>query len=143
MPAGRFWEKEELMYLVENYDLVGSAACAEHLARTEAAVTHKACRVGAKRKGLGRRSRLLLKDGYLWVSSYEEEYPVHRRMVSQMLGRELTPEEIVHHIDGNCLNNAPDNLELTSRGEHQRTFHREDLELRRDKQTGRLCRVMR
>jgi hypothetical protein len=37
-----------------------------------------------------------------------------------VLGRELLSHEQVHHIDHNKLNNAPDNLMLTSNGAHQK-----------------------
>ena len=42
-------------------------------------------------------------DGYV---------PEHRLVVEEMLGRFLQPDEVVHHIDGNTSNNAPENLEL-------------------------------
>ena len=34
----------------------------------------------------------------------------HRVVAEQMLGRELKPEEVVHHIDGDPKNNSPDNI---------------------------------
>ena len=42
----------------------------------------------------------------------------HRYVASQKIGRWLTPEEHVHHIDGNKLNNDPDNLMILSSSEH-------------------------
>lgn len=42
----------------------------------------------------------------------------HRHIVELQLGRLLTQDEIVHHIDGNGLNNTPENLQLMSRSEH-------------------------
>ena len=44
----------------------------------------------------------------------------HRFVAEQMLGRPLTSEEAVHHIDGNRLNNAPENLVVMTRQEHDR-----------------------
>jgi len=46
---------------------------------------------------------------------------IHRVVMEQMLGRPLTPGEIVHHKDGNKLNNSPENLELiSSQADHTR-----------------------
>jgi hypothetical protein len=44
----------------------------------------------------------------------------HRVVAEQKLGRPLLPGEIVHHIDGDYLNNDPDNLEVMTQGEHIR-----------------------
>ena len=68
------------------------------------------------------------KDGYrlLFVpnhpfansSGYVRE---HRLVMEKVLGRYLTPFEVVHHKDKNKLNNSPDNLELFSKNsEHLR-----------------------
>ncbi|MEF2277025.1 HNH endonuclease [Deinococcus sp. YIM 134068] len=37
---------------------------------------------------------------------------LHRQLAAEILGRPLRPEEVVHHRDGNGLNNAPENLEV-------------------------------
>jgi len=38
----------------------------------------------------------------------------HRWMMEQHLGRKLKRDEVVHHKDGNTLNNEPENLQLIS-----------------------------
>ena len=48
---------------------------------------------------------------------------VHMIVAEQKLGRKLLPEEVVHHIDFNKLNNDPSNLMVfASNGDHTR-FH--------------------
>jgi hypothetical protein len=45
---------------------------------------------------------------------------VHRWVAEKMLGRYLYPEEVVHHIDRNKLNNAPENLTVfPNQDEHE------------------------
>jgi len=70
--------------------------------------------------------RLIDKQGYVLLlmkghpmanhAGYVRE---HRLVMSQVLGRSLSPDEVVHHIDGNPQNNRPDNLRLFgANGEH-------------------------
>lgn len=44
----------------------------------------------------------------------------HRIVAEQKLGRALLPGEIVHHIDGDHLNNDPENLAVMTQSEHIR-----------------------
>ena len=55
------------------------------------------------------------------VKKYKQE---HRLVMEEYLGRELTKEEVVHHIDEDRLNNDIDNLMLfKSSGDHTRHHH--------------------
>lgn len=51
----------------------------------------------------------------------------HRAIAEAMLGRPLRPGEVVHHRDGDKLNNDPLNLEvLPSQAEHTKTQRRDN-----------------
>ena len=43
---------------------------------------------------------------------------MQRYVMEQVLGRPLDKNEIVHHIDGNKLNNDPSNLQIMTKAEH-------------------------
>lgn len=44
----------------------------------------------------------------------------YRLVMEEKLGRLLTPDEIVHHVDGDESNDDPDNLEVMTQSEHAR-----------------------
>jgi hypothetical protein len=46
----------------------------------------------------------------------------HRLIAEQKLGRKLSKDEVVHHIDGDRRNNDPDNLVVMTAAEHLQ-FH--------------------
>jgi hypothetical protein len=53
----------------------------------------------------------------------EKTYQVHRIVMQDYLGRELDPDEFVHHCNGDIHDNRVENLELMSRAEHGRHHH--------------------
>ena len=73
-------------------------------------------------------SHKLYIEGQYWAG-YEKgynkkgNYKLHRKIMEEHLGRKLNLNEIVHHIDGNKLNNNIENLKVMTRGEHSR-YHR-------------------
>lgn len=82
----------------------------------------------------GRKTR---KDGYILIVAPDDHpHPAdhkksglkyileHRLVMEKHIGRYLSPDEVVHHIDENPSNNHIDNLELfSSQSEHVKTRH--------------------
>lgn len=50
----------------------------------------------------------------------------HRLVMEDMVGRYLTEDEVVHHIDRNPMNNSPSNLELHTNASHIALHRKED-----------------
>ncbi len=50
--------------------------------------------------------------------------PEHRVIASKKIGRPLRDNEVVHHRDGNKLNNKPSNLQVMTRSEHWKTHRK-------------------
>ena len=73
------------------------------------------------------KSSLDKHNGYLVMNTYLDPlYPtaktsLHRVIMTRVLGRRLLSTELVHHINGNKLDNRASNLRLHTRGEHAAT----------------------
>ena len=68
------------------------------------------------------RRGFCLNEGYKRSYSHSRRY-VHRLEIEKFLGRKLLSSEIVHHKDGNKLNNKINNLQILSRSEHAKIHH--------------------
>lgn len=53
---------------------------------------------------------------------------LHRVVAEKMIGRDLKPGEVVHHLDGNIRNNCPENLMvLKSQSEHAKIHFSKEI----------------
>lgn len=65
-------------------------------------------------------------NGYIEYTRGEHKgRSVHVVAMEERIGRRLLPDECVHHIDGNPLNNDSNNLALVTRSGHMRLHRRE------------------
>lgn len=83
-----------------------------------------------KQSKLKLNERIFSKNGYVLVRvSSSENYPgkktenfiyvrEHVKIMQDHLGRRLTSDEVVHHIDGDKSNNDISNLDLCTKKEH-------------------------
>lgn len=74
-------------------------------------------RGGRRKTGKGGRYMTIYKPEHPHAS-YDGYVMEHRLVMEKKIGRFLTEEEIIHHLDGNGQNNDILNLQLTSKKEH-------------------------
>ena len=59
------------------------------------------------------------KNGYINKKINGKNIKLHREVMEEYLGRKLSVDEIVHHINENKLDNRIENLMIMTKSEHQ------------------------
>lgn len=123
----KWWSAEDLEWLINNYEILGLAECSKKLDRSKSSILHKASNLGLKRRGVGRKPRYSIFEGYIQVSEVNDRYFLHRRIMEEHLNRKLNSNEVVHHINGDKLDNRIENLKLTTRSSHIKDYHLNEI----------------
>lgn len=85
-------------------------------------------RTGGGRRWLLTNGGVSCQNGYVFLREGQRKYRAeHRIIMEEHLGRPLTSDEIVHHIDHDKTNNDISNLQIVTRAEHAR-LHKEELQ---------------
>ena len=70
---------------------------------------------------MGSRGGHTASSGYREVYLEGRKYYEHRLVMQHHLGRELEPDEHVHHINGDRADNRIENLEILTKSAHHRS----------------------
>lgn len=100
------WSEDEIKYLTDHYTL-SDVQLRKKLNRFSLQQIYR------KRHELGltkSSGKPYIHSGYYVYQRDGKNVWVHKEVACQMLGRPLSVEERVHHIDGNKLHNEPSNL---------------------------------
>lgn len=116
------WTSEILDYMKEHYKN-GARLISDKFNIPITAVYKKAQEMGLKYIP---KDEYICSEGYKMVGKSGNRKAEHRLVMEKHLGRELNSNEIVHHINGDKLDNRIENLVLTTRAEHIEE-HREEL----------------
>lgn len=102
------WSEHEIEFIKDNYSNMSDAKIAKVLCLNVSLVCRKRLDLGLKIH----KHEDYLNGEYVYRYVNKKKVCMHRYNVEQSIGRDLTDEERVHHIDGDKSNYSIDNLYL-------------------------------
>jgi hypothetical protein len=112
----REWTDDDISFLKENFPTKLGYYCAKHLNRSFHAVHKMANKLSLRPEWT---YEYVNHQGYKMLTfDRDDKIAEHRYVMENHLGRELSEDEIIHHIDGDKLNNDISNLMIMTRSSH-------------------------
>ena len=106
--SARHWSESEIAFIKENYSQMSDAKMGKALGISVSMVCRKRMELGLLHHHLVPYEN----GGYMYQYIDGEKVCLHRHVIEQSIGRPLTDEERVHHIDGDKTNYDISNLYL-------------------------------
>ena len=103
---GHIWNDYEIDFIKNNYENMSDKKISEIIGLSESIVCRKRLELGLR---IQKREEFII-GGYYQKYINKKKVWVHRYNAEKKIGRKLLSTELVHHIDGNKLNNDYDNL---------------------------------
>lgn len=110
------WTRDHVKFLKTNYKELSDKKISIVLGTTYSVVLRKRTQLGLKKK----HGNPYLHSGYMYSSS---EKWVHRTIAERKIKRNLLKSEVVHHINGNKLDNNENNLYVCDKRKHGLVHH--------------------
>lgn len=115
----RTWNDWEIELLVNGYKKESDVKrFALMFMRTESSIKHKASKLGLKVRNGRAKVRNHHGKPYWYIIKNRKAIMIHDIIGEKMIGRPLTKDEVVHHIDEDSLNNRKSNLQVMTRSAH-------------------------
>ena len=110
------WTEKDIKFIKDNYKILTDEEIAEKIDKSKSAVCRKRLNLGLRKQ----TGEPYVHSDYYVQRENGKKIWLHIKEAEEKLGRKLKENEMVHHIDGNKLNNNPNNLYVCKdRNEHQ------------------------